>query len=80
MSWLHFLGRWGFGACLADDMGLGKTVQALALVQHLRENGHGHYHAAKILSKQPSSSRIRLTISRHTSGLSEIDSSNQRPR
>ena len=29
----HFLGRWGFGACLADDMGLGKTVQALALVQ-----------------------------------------------
>jgi SNF2 family DNA or RNA helicase len=41
MSWLHFLGRWGFGACLADDMGLGKTVQALALVQHLREHGHG---------------------------------------
>ena len=41
MSWLHFLGRWGFGACLADDMGLGKTVQALALVQHLREAGHG---------------------------------------
>ncbi|MGH2897943.1 MAG: DEAD/DEAH box helicase, partial [Solirubrobacteraceae bacterium] len=41
LSWLHFLGRWGFGACLADDMGLGKTVQALALVQHLRETGHG---------------------------------------
>jgi SNF2 family DNA or RNA helicase len=41
MSWLHFLGRWGFGACLADDMGLGKTVQALALIQHLRETGHG---------------------------------------
>ena len=32
-----FLGRWGFGACLADDMGLGKTMQTLALVQHLRE-------------------------------------------
>ena len=41
VSWLHFLGRWGFGACLADDMGLGKTVQALALVQHLREAGRG---------------------------------------
>jgi SNF2 family DNA or RNA helicase len=41
LSWLHFLGRWGFGACLADDMGLGKTVQALALVQHLREAGQG---------------------------------------
>jgi SNF2 family DNA or RNA helicase len=32
-SWMEFLGRLGFGACLADDMGLGKTVQALALVQ-----------------------------------------------
>jgi SNF2 family DNA or RNA helicase len=32
-SWLGFLRRWGFGACLADDMGLGKTVQTLALVQ-----------------------------------------------
>jgi hypothetical protein len=29
-SWLHFLKRWGLGACLADDMGLGKTIQALA--------------------------------------------------
>lgn len=34
-SWLHFLRRWGLGACLADDMGLGKTVQAIALL--LRE-------------------------------------------
>jgi SNF2-related domain len=33
-SWLGFLRRWGFGACLADDMGLGKTVQTLALIQH----------------------------------------------
>ena len=32
-SWLGFLRRWGFGACLADDMGLGKTIQTLALVQ-----------------------------------------------
>ncbi len=32
-SWLAFLRRWGFGACLADDMGLGKTIQTLALVQ-----------------------------------------------
>jgi SNF2 family DNA or RNA helicase len=31
-SWLAFLRRWGFGACLADDMGLGKTIQTLALV------------------------------------------------
>ena len=36
-SWLDFLRRWGFGACLADDMGLGKTVQTLALIQ--RETG-----------------------------------------
>ena len=39
LSWMAFLGRWGFGACLADDMGLGKTVQALALAQHLRRDG-----------------------------------------
>ncbi|MHB1317820.1 MAG: DEAD/DEAH box helicase [Anaerolineae bacterium] len=32
LSWLVFLRRWGFGACLADDMGLGKTIQAIALV------------------------------------------------
>ncbi len=32
LGWLHFLGRLGWGGCLADDMGLGKTVQALALL------------------------------------------------
>jgi SNF2 family DNA or RNA helicase len=32
-SWLGFLRRLGFGACLADDMGLGKTIQALSLIQ-----------------------------------------------
>lgn len=37
LSWLAFLLRWGFGACLADDMGLGKTVQVIALMLHLRE-------------------------------------------
>lgn len=36
-SWLAFLQKWGFGACLADDMGLGKTIQALALIQRSRE-------------------------------------------
>lgn len=32
LTWLHFMSRLGFGACLADDMGLGKTPQALALL------------------------------------------------
>lgn len=32
-EWLHFLGQWGWGACLADDMGLGKTAQTLAYVR-----------------------------------------------
>jgi len=32
LSWLAFLRRWGFGACLADDMGLGKTIQTIALI------------------------------------------------
>ena len=39
LSWLSFLGRWGFGACLADDMGLGKTIQMLALLLHRRQAG-----------------------------------------
>ncbi len=37
---LHFLAyasRFKLGALLADDMGLGKTVQALAWLQHMRE-------------------------------------------
>lgn len=37
LSWLAFMEKIGFGACLADDMGLGKTVQLLALLAHERE-------------------------------------------
>jgi superfamily II DNA or RNA helicase len=37
LGWLDFLGRFGFGGCLADDMGLGKTVQVLALLEARRE-------------------------------------------
>jgi SNF2 family DNA or RNA helicase len=33
-NWLRFLEDYNFGGCLADDMGLGKTIQALALLQH----------------------------------------------
>lgn len=36
VSWMSFLERFGFGACLADDMGLGKTIQVLALLAHER--------------------------------------------
>jgi SNF2 family DNA or RNA helicase len=36
-SWLHFAGNWGLGVILADDMGLGKTVQALTMIQRLKE-------------------------------------------
>ncbi|MDR3331919.1 MAG: DEAD/DEAH box helicase family protein, partial [Synergistaceae bacterium] len=38
-SWMSFLSRLGLGACLADDMGLGKTLQALAMIQHHRDQG-----------------------------------------
>jgi SNF2 family DNA or RNA helicase len=41
LSWLAFLERVGFGACLADDMGLGKTIQLLALLLHEREVAAG---------------------------------------
>ncbi len=37
LSWLAFMEKIGFGACLADDMGLGKTVQLLALLAFERE-------------------------------------------
>ena len=36
-NWFHFLRQYNFGGCLADDMGLGKTVQALALLQKVKE-------------------------------------------
>ncbi len=36
-NWLHFLRQYDLNGCLADDMGLGKTVQALALLQKLKE-------------------------------------------
>lgn len=38
-SWMAWLAKLGLGCCLADDMGLGKTVQALALIQLLRNEG-----------------------------------------
>lgn len=37
-SWLNYMNRMGFGACLADDMGLGKTVQVLAYLENLRKH------------------------------------------
>ncbi|UCH93024.1 MAG: DEAD/DEAH box helicase [Candidatus Aminicenantes bacterium] len=37
-KWLYFLQDYRFSGCLADDMGLGKTVQALALLQTLKDN------------------------------------------
>ena len=38
MSWMLFLRKFGFGACLADDMGLGKTVQLITYLQYVKEN------------------------------------------
>lgn len=37
MSWLLFLRKYGFGACLADDMGLGKTIQLLSYLLAVKE-------------------------------------------
>ena len=39
VSWLKFLGEFGFGGCLADDMGLGKTIQLLAYLEDRRQQG-----------------------------------------
>jgi len=37
LAWLWFLHRHGLSGILADDMGLGKTLQALALVQKVKD-------------------------------------------
>ncbi len=37
-TWLSYMNKLGFGACLADDMGLGKTVQVLAFLEKLRSS------------------------------------------
>lgn len=37
-NWFNFLRKYSFGGCLADDMGLGKTIQALALLQKMKED------------------------------------------
>lgn len=39
LSWLAFLNKWRFGACLADDMGLGKTIEVISALLHLRQCG-----------------------------------------
>ncbi|HRZ97832.1 MAG TPA: DEAD/DEAH box helicase [Paludibacter sp.] len=36
-NWLRLLDDMGLGGCLADDMGLGKTIQALCLLQKMKE-------------------------------------------
>ncbi len=37
LSWLYFLHELSLGGILADEMGLGKTVQALSLIQYLKD-------------------------------------------
>ncbi|HAV01159.1 MAG TPA: hypothetical protein DCW47_08245 [Lachnospiraceae bacterium] len=37
-TWLNYMNKTGFGACLADDMGLGKTVQILAFLQRMYQD------------------------------------------
>lgn len=50
-TWLNYMSKLGFGACLADDMGLGKTVQVLAFLEKLRTAEH----AARALLIVPAS-------------------------
>lgn len=38
-SWMARNMQFGFGSILADDMGLGKTLQAITLMQHLKNEG-----------------------------------------
>lgn len=36
-QWLHYLNEVGWGGILADDMGLGKTVQALSMLNYVKQ-------------------------------------------
>lgn len=41
-TWLNYMQKLGFGACLADDMGLGKTLQTIAfLLSEMQEAPEG---------------------------------------
>lgn len=44
-QWMYSTLERGFGVILADDMGLGKTLQALALLQRLKNDGKLPHHA-----------------------------------
>lgn len=50
-TWLEYMSKIGFGACLADDMGLGKTVQVLAYLEKMRVSSK----AARVLLVAPAS-------------------------
>lgn len=50
-TWLNYMNKLGFGACLADDMGLGKTVQVLAFLEKMRTGNK----KAKVLLIVPAS-------------------------
>jgi len=55
-SWMAFLYKHGFGACLADDMGLGKTVQTITLMAAIREG------KIKSLTPNPDEKRPHLLV------------------
>ena len=40
-TWLNYMQKLGFGACLADDMGLGKTLQVLCYLEKMRKSDKG---------------------------------------
>lgn len=50
-TWLNYMQKLGFGACLADDMGLGKTLQVLCYLEKMRKSDKG----AKTLLVVPAS-------------------------
>ena len=50
-TWLNYMYKLGFGACLADDMGLGKTIQVIAFLDKMRQTNKN----AKVLLVVPAS-------------------------
>jgi len=71
-NWLWFLNRFRLNGCLADDMGLGKTVQALALLQKLKEKKGRKFKTSLIVVPVSAISNWEIEIKKFTPALKYV--------
>ena len=49
-TWLNYMQKLGFGACLADDMGLGKTLQMISVLLAARQENKEEHIVSLVVS------------------------------